>query len=99
MTAEPTKIRELVEARGRKLLYLPSRSYSSRRPSKVKNLPYKAEARSRETLVEAMGTTISSLTRADIRGFFEHISYRTLGQPFSAHPLTIGLWAYWLHFC
>jgi len=59
-TAEPTKVRELVETRGCELLYLPpyspdlnpteeacalgSGSYRSRQFSKIKNLLRKAEA-------------------------------------------------------
>lgn len=37
----------------------------------------KAEARTREALVEAMGAAISALTARDARGFFEHRGYAT----------------------
>lgn len=44
----------------------------------------KAEARTREALLEAMGTAISMLTAQDARGFFEHCGYRVVDQPFCA---------------
>jgi hypothetical protein len=44
----------------------------------------KAEARTREALLEAMGTAISMLTAQDARGFFEHCAYRVVDQPFCA---------------
>ena len=37
----------------------------------------KAEARTREALVEAMGPAISSITEEDAWGFFEHCGYGT----------------------
>jgi hypothetical protein len=36
----------------------------------------KAEARTREALVEAIGSALSALTAKDARGFFEHCGYR-----------------------
>jgi transposase len=43
--------------------------------SKIKGLMRKAETRTRETLVEAMGTAISAVSVRDARGFFEHCGY------------------------
>ena len=40
----------------------------------------KAEARTREALVEALGPALSSVTEEDARGFFEHCGYSTLVQ-------------------
>ncbi len=40
--------------------------------SKIKGLLRKAEARTRETLVEAIGRALSTITARDTRGFFEH---------------------------
>jgi transposase len=48
--------------------------------SKIKRLIPKAEARSREALVEAIGTVISALSAQDARGFFEHCGYRATVQ-------------------
>jgi transposase len=50
--------------------------------SKIKSLLRKAEARSREVLVEAIGRAMSSITERDAQGFFENCGYRLLVQPF-----------------
>ena len=44
-----------------------------------KALLCKAEARSREVLVEAMGRALEALTVRDACSFFEHRGYRALG--------------------
>lgn len=75
------KVRELVEEAGCELLYLPSYSPDlnpiEEAFSKIKGVLRKAEARTREYLVEAMGGAISSVTDEDARGFFEHCGYGT----------------------
>ena len=80
------RIRELIESTGCELLYLPpySPDFSPIEEgfSKVKGLLRKAEARSREALVEAMGKALNAITAQDARGFFEHCGYRTSGQLF-----------------
>jgi transposase len=80
------RIRELIEQRGWELLYLPPYSPDfnpiEEAFSKIKGLMRKAEARSRETLLEAMGTAISALSTQDTRGFFEHCGYRVAVQAF-----------------
>ncbi len=40
----------------------------------------RAEARSREALIEAMGAALSAIGSHDARGFFEHRGYRLQGQ-------------------
>ena len=40
--------------------------------SKIKRLLREAEARTREALIEAMGSAISAVTDGDDRGFIEH---------------------------
>jgi hypothetical protein len=50
--------------------------------SKIKGIVRKAEARSREGLVEAIGAAISALTAQDARAFFEHCGYRAAVQWF-----------------
>jgi hypothetical protein len=50
--------------------------------SKIKGLMRKAEARSREALLEAMGMAISALSAEDARGFFKDCGYRAVVQPF-----------------
>jgi hypothetical protein len=42
----------------------------------------KAEARSREALLEALGAAISALSAQEARGFFEHCGYRAMVQLF-----------------
>jgi transposase len=78
------EVRELVEARGCEVLFLPpySPDYSPIEEafSKMKALLRKVEARTRETLIEALGEAISAVTSQDARGFFEHCGYRLVGQ-------------------
>jgi hypothetical protein len=50
--------------------------------SKIKRLMRKAEARSREALLEAMGKAIWALSAEDARGIFEHCGYRAMVQTF-----------------
>ena len=80
------RVRELVEARGCELLYLPPYSPDfnpiEEAFSKVKGLMRRAEARTREALVEAMGKALGAVSARDARRFFEHSGYRALGQPF-----------------
>ncbi len=74
------RVSELIEERGCELLYLPPYSPDfnpiEEAFSKIKGLLRKAEARTREALVEAMGTAISAVTAQDARGFFEHSGFR-----------------------
>lgn len=78
------EVRELIEGRGCELLFLPPYSPDlnpiEEAFSKIKGLLRKAEARTREALIEAMGKAISTVTARDIRGFFEHCGYRRVGQ-------------------
>jgi transposase len=80
------RIRELIELRGCELLYLPPYSPDlnpiEEAFSKMKGLLRKAQARSREALLEAIGAAISAVTDQDARGFFEHCGYRALVQMF-----------------
>ncbi len=73
------RVGELIEERGCELLYLPSYSpdYNPIEEafSKIKGLVRKAEARTREALVEAIGSALSAVTTEDVRGFFEHCGY------------------------
>jgi transposase len=74
------RVRELIEKQGCELLYLPPYSPDfnpiEEAFAKIKSLMRKAEARSREALLEAMGTAISALSAQDARDFFEHCGYR-----------------------
>jgi transposase len=74
------RIKELIEERSCELLYLPPYSPDlnpiEEAFSKIKGILRKAEARSREALVEAMGRALDAVTSRDARGFFEHCGYR-----------------------
>jgi transposase len=78
------RVRELIEERGCELLYLPPYSPDlnpiEEAFSKVKRILRKAESRTREALVEAIGAAISAVTVEDARGFFEHCGYGTVVQ-------------------
>lgn len=76
---------EIVEAVGCELIYLPPYSPDlnpiEQAFSKVKGLVRKAEARTREALIEAMGRVLDAVTDRDARGFFGHCGYCTVDQP------------------
>jgi transposase len=78
------KVRELIEARGAELLFLPSYSPDlnpiEEAFSKIKNLVRKAQARTRGALVEAIASAISALTLEDVAGWFAHCGYYPQGQ-------------------
>ena len=66
------KVRELVEARGAELLFMPSYSPDlnpiEEAFSKIKNIVRKAGARTREALVEAISEALCAVTLEDARG-------------------------------
>jgi transposase len=80
------RVRELVEERGAQLLYLPPYSPDlnpiEEAFAKIKSLLHKAEARTREALVEAMGQAISAVGARDAQSFFEHCGYRAVVRAF-----------------
>lgn len=87
LTAHKTaRVRELIESTNGELLYLPPYSPDlnpiEEAFSKIKNLLRKAEARTREALIEAIGAALWAVCAQDVRGFFAHCGYRSAGQPF-----------------
>jgi transposase len=78
------RVRELIEAAGCELLYLPPYSPDfnpiEQAFSKVKGLLRRAGARTHAALVEAMGVALDAITARDARGFFGECGYRTSGQ-------------------
>ncbi len=80
-----SRIRELIERSGCELMYLPPYSPDlnpiEEAFAKLKALLRRAEARTREALLEAMGRALDAVTASDARGFFEHRGYRPLAQP------------------
>jgi transposase len=80
------KVKELIERSSCELLYLPPYSPEfnpiEEAFSKIKAPVCKAEARTREALVEAISTAISAVSARDAQGFFEHCGYCAAVQPF-----------------
>jgi transposase len=73
------RARELIEERGCQLLFLPPYSPDlnpiEEAFSKIKGALRKAQARTRQALIETLGAAISAVTARDARGFFEHGGY------------------------
>lgn len=78
--------RATIEAQGARLVYLPPYSPDfnpiEEAFAKIKGILRKAEARSREALIEAIAQAISVVSARDARGFFEHCGYRAMVQLF-----------------
>jgi transposase len=78
------RVKEIIEGRGCELLYLPPYSPDlnpiEQAFSKIKGLLRRAEGRTREALIEAMGIALSAVTARDARGFFVHCGYNSMGQ-------------------
>ena len=72
----PKRIRELIEERGCELLYLPSYSPDlnpiEEALSKIKHILRKIAARTKETLIDAIGRAMAAVSSQDVRGFFVH---------------------------
>ncbi len=79
------RVRELIEERDCELLYLPPYSPDlnpiEEAFSKVKEMLRRAEARSREALIEAIGKALRAVSSHDARGFFAHRGYNLPVQP------------------
>ncbi len=78
------RTRELIEGRGCELLYLPPYSPDlnpiEQAFAKLKAMLRRAESRTREALIEAMGAALSAITIQDASGFFRHCGYRAPAQ-------------------
>ncbi len=79
------KVRDLVEARGAQLLFLPSYSPDlnsiEEAFSKIKGIVRKAGARTREALVEAIARALAAVMPEDAAGWFVHAGYEPRDQP------------------
>jgi transposase len=79
------KVRQLIEARGADVVFLPSYSPDlnpiEEAFSKIKQLVRKEGARVREALVEAIGRALAAVRPEDAAGWFAHAGYRTQDQP------------------
>jgi transposase len=80
----PKRIRQFIEAKGCELLYLPSYSPDlnpiEEALSKIKHILRKIAARTKETLIEAIGRALAAVSAQDVRGFFANCGYRTPAQ-------------------
>ena len=78
------KVRELIEAKGCELIYLPPYSPDFNPIegafSKLKSYLREACARSQKTLMEVIGEALCTISALDALGFFEHCGYRTVVQ-------------------
>jgi len=78
------RVRELIEARGADLLFLPSYSPDlnpiEEAFSKIKQLVRKTGARMREALVEAISKALWVVTPEDAAGWFAHAGYQPQDQ-------------------
>jgi transposase len=76
----PRRIRELIEARGAELVFVPSYSPDlnpiEQAFSKIKNILRKLGARTHEALLEAMEEALSRVTPGDAAGWFDHCGYQ-----------------------
>ena len=77
---QPKRIRELIEARGAEVVFLPSYSPDlnpiEQAFSRIKNILRKLGARTHEALLEAMEEALSKVTPADAAGWFDHCGYQ-----------------------
>ncbi len=76
---QSARVREVVEARGASIWFLPTYSPDfnpiEEAFSKVKTLLRSAEARAHETLVAAIWAALAAVTPADAQGYFAHAGY------------------------
>ena len=81
----PKRIRELVQARGADLVFLPSYSPDfnpiEEAFSKIKALVRKEGSRIREALGEAIGRALAAVTPEDAASWFAHAGYWPQDQP------------------
>jgi transposase len=80
----PKRVRDLIEARGCELIYVtfysPNLNPLEEVFAKIKHLLRKIGARTKGTLVEAMGRALAAMIVQDVRGFFVHCGFRTPAQ-------------------
>ena len=78
------RVCEIVEGRGCELLYLPPYSPDlnpiERAFAKLKASLRRAQARTFEALIEAMGRALDEITNRDASGFFRHCGYHAPAQ-------------------
>jgi transposase len=77
-------VRQLIEAKGCELIYLPPYSPDfnpiEQAFSKLKSYLREACARSRKTLMEVIGEALHTISASDAEGYFQHCGYRAVVQ-------------------
>jgi len=80
----PKRVREIIEARGCELIYLPPYSPDlnpiEEALSKIKQILRKMSARTKDALIEAMDVALEAVSARDAGGFFASCGYRTPAQ-------------------
>jgi transposase len=78
------RVRDLIEAKGCQLIYLPPYSPDfnpiEQAFSKIKSYLRAACARTQQTLMEIIGQALRTITASDAEGYFEHCGYRAAVQ-------------------
>ena len=81
---KPARVRELIESRGCKLIYLPAYSPDfnpiEEAFSKIKSILRRAGARTKDALIDVLSEALSAISVQDARGYFEHAGYRLRAQ-------------------
>ena len=81
---KPARVRELIESRGCELIYLPAYSPDfnpiEEAFSKIKSIVRRAEARTKDALIDVLSEALSAISVQDARGYFEHAGYRLRAQ-------------------
>lgn len=79
-----TRVRELIEAAGCALWYLPAYSPDlspiEEAFAKLKQRLRHAAARTREALIAAIAAALDQITAADVQGFFQHCGYQVTSK-------------------
>jgi transposase len=81
-----SRVRKLVESVGASVLFLPPYYSPDFSPieeafSKIKAILRRIEARTQQTLVEAIGQALDAVSHRDALGWFAHCGYRLTAQP------------------
>jgi transposase len=78
------KVKQLIEARGCELIYLPPYSPDfnpiEQAFNKLKSYLREACARTQQTLMELIGEALHTITVSDAEGFLAHCGYRAVVQ-------------------
>jgi transposase len=81
---KPARVRELLEEQGCELIYLPAYSPDfnpiEEAFAKIKGILRRAEARTKDALIDVLSKALSAINVQDARSYFEHAGYRLRAQ-------------------